>query len=107
MKPLGYYVDQIPPIQALESYYGSYLERLSANDKLGINAVLSAWLANDDNDYDLGAAIRDIARSMALSDEVHHAIAMLEEIQPKYAVDLMKALTQFLSEQFRVGAYQS
>ena len=104
-KPLGYYVDQIPPIQALEACYGSYLEQLSANDKLGINAVLSAWLADDDETYSLGAAISDMARSMCLDDEVYHAIAMLEEIQPKYALDLMNALAQQLIEQLRSEMY--
>lgn len=103
-KPLGYYVDQIPPIQALESYYGSYLERLSANDKLGVIAALSAWLANDDDEYDIQTATTDTAELMPLSDETYYAISLLEEIQPKYAVDLMKAITQQLSEEFRRGA---
>ncbi len=88
-------------VTLLTGYYGDRLEKLTANDKLGLIAILAMWLAHDEEDYNLGAASIDVAHLMSLEDDVYHAVALLEDLDPKDAQSLMSALI----EQVRFGVF--
>lgn len=79
------------PAYKLTEVYGDYLEKISSGDKLALIAVLSMWLANDDEDYALHHAQDECP--MTASDQLTDYIWELREMTPDDALNLIAALT--------------
>lgn len=100
-KPLGYYVECTESHHLIHAF-GDLLERLTANEKLGLIAALSLWLSIDDPE-DSHWTIPAIAHTEMFPDgeNLSRAASIIEEIRPDDAQRLMCALT----EQIRAGVF--
>lgn len=89
-KALGYYVETARTL-SLEDIYGSRLEQFTADDKLSLIIVLATWLKSS-KEISLMAAMEQSKTSA--SDEVHHAISLLEGLTATEAESLIRALIE-------------
>ncbi|MBW4441882.1 MAG: hypothetical protein KME10_11725 [Plectolyngbya sp. WJT66-NPBG17] len=100
-KPPGYYTES-PEAQSLAKRFGDYFEALTANEKLGLTAALTLWLSIDDAG-DAHWTIPAIAHTQLFpsSQNLSHAVSIVEEIAPDDALNLLAALI----EQLRNGVF--
>lgn len=97
---VGYYgIGSDHPAYRLTTIWGDRLERLTANDKLGIIATLSLWLSIDD-DNDQHWDIPAIANTHLFpeSTDFIRAIQVIKDIDSDGALALMSALLEQLRE---------
>jgi len=102
------YIDQInqtADVQELIEQFGSQLQKLTHEDKLGLRALLSTYnyLLETKEEWALLRAVLD-ETPVQPSKELDEAIAILEEVDPDAAEGLIEALTaQLRHENARRG----
>ncbi|MBD2079590.1 hypothetical protein [Leptolyngbya sp. FACHB-17] len=93
---LGYHgIGFNSPAMKLTESCGDRLEKMASGDKLGLIAILAAWLANDDEDYGLPEAMCEI--QMTVTEHFYLYVAILADpenhISPDDALSMIAALT--------------
>lgn len=102
---LGYHgIGFNSPAMKLTEPCGDRLEKMSSGDKLGLIAILAAWLANDDEAYGFPEAMQEC--QMTVSEHFYLYVAILadpeDHITPDDALNLIAALTAQLKEKIYV-----
>ncbi|MBD2123959.1 hypothetical protein [Trichocoleus sp. FACHB-262] len=96
------YIDQpaqTPEIDELITEFGSQLQKLTREDKLGLRVLLStySYLLDTQEKWALLGAVLD-ETPVQPSKELDEAIAILEEVDPDAAEGLIEAFTAQLSQ---------
>jgi hypothetical protein len=92
-KPVTYYA-QTPDLDELVEEFGSQLEKLSREDKLGLRMLLGAYiyLKEIEDEWTLDAVVTETPLYEP-SEQLDEAIDILNEIDPDAAEGLIEALT--------------
>jgi hypothetical protein len=93
MKPTTYYA-QTPELDELVEEFGTQLEKLTREDKLGLRMLLSTYLylLDVEPEWTLDAVLTETSLYEP-SEALDEAIAILEDIAPDAAEGLIEALT--------------